>query len=117
MMDAIISKKTGEILAEVEVQPSKASPYECEGVIIDNKFPQEFLDLLSEFDNAVEEGMFGVLDGFEARIYEYAPMLQSSGKKIFQLKIEGSRISFFLKYPSGKGYLDDFPDIRKKSGS
>lgn len=108
--DFIVSGKTGETFAEITIQVDEKFKYGYEGVILKNTFPKVFIDLLKEFDKRVDEGAFGALDDIENDIYAYIPMLKFMNTRVYQVKINDNKISFFTKYPTGKGFIDEFPE-------
>ncbi|MFC4158653.1 hypothetical protein [Chitinimonas lacunae] len=110
MQDFIVSGKTGEVYAEVDIFEDDSMAHFYGGEILDYRFPAELANLVAAYDEAVNTMTLGTLDELESKIYAYDLRLKEMGCKIFDLYIEDKElVTFFTKYPSGDGFLDDYP--------
>jgi hypothetical protein len=111
MRDWIISGRTGEIYAEIDFIKNEAIDYFHSGKIVSYLIPNELAELIDEYDELVSGCVLTLLDEVEEKIYQYDLRLKLLGIKIFGVSIkEKNMIEFFTKYPTGKGFLDDYPN-------
>lgn len=110
MRDWIISDKTGETYAEVEIRRDERIDYFYTGEIVQYKFPSDLANLIDEYSELVSACVLSLLDEVEEKIYSYDLKLKLLGTNIFSPCIkEKATITFFTKYPTGNGFLDDHP--------
>ncbi|MWP50402.1 MULTISPECIES: hypothetical protein [unclassified Gilliamella] len=109
--DYIISKRNNKILGFIEVYKDPKIPFLYSGKIIQNNFPKELVLMLDEYVNAVNDLTFSILDEIEEEISKYNLYLDNRNIKIFLPHIdeENQEISFYTKYPSSSGFLDNSP--------
>jgi hypothetical protein len=110
MRDWIVSGKTGEIYAEVDIRRDESMDYFYAGDILEYSFPSELSGLIDEYDELVSACVLSLLDEVEEKIYSYDLKLKVLDAKIFSLCIkEKATITFFTKYPTSKGFADNHP--------
>jgi hypothetical protein len=110
MKDWIISGKTGETYAEVEIRRDEGIDYFYVGEIVKYDFPSDLASLIDEYDELVNACVLSLLDEVEEKIYSYDLKLKVLGKRIFSLSIkEKLKITFFTKYPTSKGFVGNHP--------
>lgn len=109
--DYIISKENNKILGFIEVHKDPKIPFLYSGKIIQNNFPKELVLILDDYVNAVNDLIFSILDELEEDISKYNLYLDNRNVKIFLPHIdeENQEISFYIKYPSFNGFLDNYP--------
>ncbi len=107
MNDYILSNN--KEIAMIDVDKSNEHPFEYTGIILKNNFPDQLITLLNDFHKAIEEGTFSTVDEIETAIYNYNLRLKKAGIAIHHLVIKGNRISFYSKYPTGQGFVDERP--------
>ncbi|MEN7547383.1 hypothetical protein AAG747_05665 [Rapidithrix thailandica] len=108
--DYIISKKNNTIIAVIEIQSIDNDKVGYKAKLIENHFPKELLSLIGEFHKTVDSLEFSLLDSIESRIQAYQLYLRDLNLKIFDLLIEGQNISFYSKYPTANGFIDNYPE-------
>ena len=106
--DRIISKSTGSVVATIEIL-SIDSDNSYTARITEDKIPSKLKALIQDFNYLVDNFSLALLDDIEEKIQTYELYLENLGTKIFDLKIESDKISFLVKYPTAKGYIDDYP--------
>lgn len=114
--DSIYSKKLNRVLATVVLEKHPTTPYYYTGEIKENNVPEHLVKMIKKYTQAVNEMTFSVLDRIEYQIQEYEIVLLDNDIPIYQLGLDIKsigRISFFTKYPTGQGYLDEYPKILK----
>lgn len=84
--------------------------YSYKALILENHFSQEIMDVINEFWECVDTFSMSVLDDLEEKIIGYNFILKESKIKIFDIKFKGDYIIFYSKYPTHKGFIDDYPD-------
>lgn len=110
MKDFIVSGKTGETYAVVELRKDKNIEFFYEGDILEYQFPAILADLIDEHDELISGFSIALLDEVEEKIYEYELRLKLSNTKIFSPCIKEKKlITFFTKYPTSRGFVDDYP--------
>lgn len=110
MKDFIISGKNGKVYAEVDLHEHKTIKYSYTGLIVKNNFPDVITQLIIEHDELICGFSMILLDDVEERLYEFDLRLKILGKKIFSPSFkQGNLIEFFTKYPTSKGFIDDYP--------
>lgn len=110
MKDKIFSYAFSEIYAIVEYERVFDFDFYYEGIILESNFPQELVDVIDEYNQTVREVAISILDDIEVRFYSYDLRLEKNDSRIFDFEIQDTnKISFFGKYPSSQGFLDDFP--------
>lgn len=110
MRDWIVSGKTGETYAEVDIRRDESIDYCCVGEIIEYNFPSDLASLIDEYDELVNACVLSLLDEVEEKIYSYDLRLKMQDAKIFSPYIkEKATITFFTKCPTSKGFADDHP--------
>ncbi|MFM0738139.1 hypothetical protein PQQ51_12930 [Paraburkholderia xenovorans] len=108
MIDCIIGKD-GEIYAVIDYSPDAKVAHYFRGKIVDYVFTDELAALVDEYVALVDGMALSLLDDMESEIYGYGLRLKEAGVKIFGLEIKNKTdIVFFDKYPTGKGFLDEF---------
>ncbi len=111
MMDWIISGKTGEVYAEIDLLKVEKIDYFFSGKIIRHNMPDSLILLIKEYDELVAGCSLSLLDEVEESIYSYDLQLKLLKTRIFNLTIRGNlEIDFFTKYPTSKGFLDFYPN-------
>ena len=106
--DRIISKSTGSVVATIEIL-SIDSDNSYTARITDDKIPVKLKNLIQDFNAAVDNFSLAVVDHIEEEIQAYELYLEITDSKIFHLKIEDDKISFLVKYPTVRGFIDDYP--------
>lgn len=109
--DFIINAETNEVYAQVSVHTVEGSPYRYEGELLTDHFPAALIARIQEYDDAANEMLFTLLDDIEKEINKFHLALRDLKSKVFTLGIypDEGRITFYTKYPSGAGFLDDSP--------
>lgn len=111
MKDYIISFRDDESYALIEYSKCDRFDYYYEGFIIESTFPEEIIYLIEELNGIINDMAISLLDEIEKKLYSYDIGLKENGSRIFDIEIvDGNKISFFIKYPSSKGYLDKYPN-------
>ena len=111
MRDWIISGRTGEIYAEVDILKDERIDYFYSGKIIKYAMPNELMKLIDEYEELVSGCVISLLDEIEEEIYKYDLRLKLLNIKIFNVFIKDKNIiEFFTKYPTSKGFLDAYPN-------
>lgn len=110
MKDWIVSGKTGEVYAEVDIRENEGIEYCYTGEIVGYNFTSELADLIDEYDELVSKCALSLLDEVEEKIYSYDLKLRILDKRIFSPSIKQKKtITFFTKYPTGNGFVDTHP--------
>jgi hypothetical protein len=111
MRDWIISGRTGEIYAEVDILKDEKIEYFYCGSIIKSSMPNELVKLIDEYEELVSGCVISLLDEVEEEIYKYDLRLKLLNAKIFNVSIKYKNIiEFFTKYPTSKGFVDAYPN-------
>lgn len=92
------------------IQKHPEIEYYYEAKLIENLFPQELIDLCKDFYECVDSFSMVIADEIEDEIRKYQLRLKYNNTKIFRLEIKSDHVTFFTKYPTSKGFLDDYPD-------
>lgn len=109
----IKSNKVENVFVEINVTSEDRTHHEMTGVILENNFPEELIQSIYDFHQAIDEFAFSVVDIFEQEIQWYDLRLEPSGKRIFDVKLSGAEISFLTKFPTANGFLDEYPETIK----
>lgn len=110
-VDKIVSQKENTIYAYIEnICEYKGIEYYYEAKLIENSFPQELIDLCKDFYECVDSFSMVIADEIEDEIRKYQLRLKYNNTKIFRLEIKGDYVTFFTKYPTVNGFLDDYPE-------
>lgn len=110
MKDWIVSGKTGEMYAAVDIGGQDGMDFFYTGDIVQYNFPIELASLIDQYDELVRSCALTLLDEVEEKIYSYDLKLRILDKRIFSPSIKHkSTITFFTKYPTGKGFIDTHP--------
>jgi hypothetical protein len=68
------------------------------------------VELIVEHDELVRGFSMILLEDVEEKLYEFDMRLQILNKKIFSPRFKPDKtITFYTKYPTGKGFIDDYP--------
>lgn len=111
MIDYIFSNKLKKIVATIEFEKDSNIEYFYRGSIIQFNFPTELYDLIMESDDIIRQVAISFLDEVEEKIQEYDLRLKESNERIFCVVIKNKTyISFYIKYPTSRGFLDEYPD-------
>jgi hypothetical protein len=112
MKDNIIIKHPEvAILVTIEYEPEEGSPYYFIGEIISGVFPDIIKSLLIEQDELIDGCSLSLLVPVEEEIYAYGISLEKLNQPIFRIRLLGDTgISFFTKYPTSKGFVDNYPE-------
>ena len=105
----IKSNKVENVFVHINVTSENKARYEMTGVILENNFPEELIQSIYDFHQAIDEFSFSVVDIFEEEIQWYDLRLEPSGKRIFDVKLNGTEISFLTKFPTANGFVDEYP--------
>ncbi|MCY0910639.1 hypothetical protein [Massilia antarctica] len=109
MKDFIISGKSGEVYAEVELHKDETIEYFYIAHIVKDSFPDVVVQLIVEHDELVRGFSMILLDDVEEKLYEYDMRLQGLNKKIFSPCFKMDKIiTSYTKYPTGNGFMDDY---------
>lgn len=110
MKDWIVSYRDKERYALITYEKIDKFDHYYEGVIIESDFPKEVVFLINECNSIIDEMAISLLDEIEKELYSYDIRLEKNRSKIFDIQFtDESKISFFTKYPSSRGYLDKYP--------
>lgn len=83
--------------------------YFYKALIIENKFSEKLNNLINEYWECIDLFSMSLADDAENEIKSYNLVLKESNTKIFDIEIKNEIVTFFLKYPTSKGFLDDYP--------
>jgi hypothetical protein len=109
MIDRILSKH-GEVIAVIDYRADEDIPYCFSARILENRFPQELVALIDEYNSLVDEGALSLLDEVEERIYAYGLRLTEREEKLFCIRLDDeASMWFFTRYPTGGGFASDYP--------
>lgn len=109
--DSIISQSKGEQYAIIgEIREDSEIKYYYSAKLLVNNFPQELVNLCNEFYECVDTFSMVIADDIENEIKEYQLKLEHNDMKIFRLEIKKDYITFFIRYPTHNGFLDDYPE-------
>jgi hypothetical protein len=109
MIDSIVGKD-GKIYAIVEFYPDSHVAHCFRGKVIEYMFPDDLAELIQEYTELVDGMVLSVLDEIEEKIYGYGLKLRGMNVLVFNLELKNKTdIIFFDKYPTGNGFVDEFP--------
>ena len=111
LFDCIINGVSGQQYAQIEVSKHpKIENYYC-GKIVENHFPDDLINLTIEYYYSANECIFSVLDAILKKISIYKLTLRDRNIEIYIPFIdrEASEITFYTKFPTGNGYLENEP--------
>lgn len=110
-VDKIVSQEENTIYAYIEnICEYKGIEYYYEARLVKNMFPAKLMDLCREFYECIDAFSPILADEIESQIKQYRLKLKDNNLPIFRLEIHKDYISFFVKYPTVNGFLDDYPE-------
>jgi hypothetical protein len=83
--------------------------YFYKALIVENNFSMEIKNVIKEYWECVDLFSISLSDELEERLKEYNFVLEYSDIKIFDIELKENYVTFFLKYPTSKGFLDTYP--------
>ncbi|NGZ77664.1 hypothetical protein [Saccharibacillus alkalitolerans] len=109
MKDYIVSRSRNERYAEIEYEPAEELDYYFRGKMIQNRIPDRLAWLLNEHDELIRHFVMTLLDDVEEEISTYDLRLETSGERVFDLQVDGERMTFFTRYNTSDGVLERYP--------
>jgi len=94
------------IIADVEQQDKE---YFFKALVVEDHLSQKIKNIIREYWECVNLFSITILDDLEDILNGYNFMLQKPGIKIFNIELKGDYVTYFVKYPTAKGYMDDYP--------
>jgi hypothetical protein len=91
-----------------DIQKHPEIEYYYKATLIENLFPQELIDLCKDFYECVDSFSMIIADEIEDEIKKYQLRLKYNNVKIFRLEIKSDYVTFYTKYPTSKGFFDDY---------
>jgi hypothetical protein len=77
--------------------------------ILENNFSIELNNLINEYWKCVDSFSISLADYIESEIKKYNLIFKNSKVKIFDIEIKNGYVTFFIKYPTSSGFLNDYP--------
>ena len=109
--DKIISEEENSVYAYIEnICEYKSIEYYYEARLVKRMFPPKLINLCREFCICINEFSPILADEIESQIRQYRLKLENNNLPIFRLEIHKDYITFFVKYPTEKGFLDTYPE-------
>ncbi|MDP9604414.1 hypothetical protein EJP69_09140 [Variovorax gossypii] len=109
MIDRIVSKH-GEVFAVIDYRADEDVPYCFSARVLENRFPQELVALIDEYNSLVDDGVLSLLDDVEEQIYAYGLRLIDLDEKLFCIRLDDeTSMWFFTRYPTAGGFVSDYP--------
>ncbi len=107
--DNIISQTSGSELALIEdIKKDPNIEYYYKATLTENNLPQELVDLCRDYYECVDSFSMILADEIEDKIKNYKLRLKRNNVKIFGLEIKENYVTFFIKYPTVDGFIDDY---------
>lgn len=109
MIDRILSKH-GEVIAVIDYRADEDIPYCFFARVLENRFPQELVALIDEYNGLVDDCVLSLLDEVEQRIQAYGLRLAERDEKLFSIRLDNEAfMRFCTRYPTGHGFMPDYP--------
>jgi len=107
-MDYIISPTKGDyaLINHIEAIPSIAYCYRAQ--LIENSLSEALITLCKKYQECMDTFSILLADEIERQISEYQLCLKYNNSKLFDLKIYDHYVTFFTKYRTADGLLDDY---------
>ena len=106
--DYIISPTKGDyaLIDHIEAIPSVAYCYRAR--LIENFLSEALITLCKEYQECIDTFSILLADEIEREINAYQLCLKYNNSKLFDLKIYDHYLTFFTKYRTADGLLDDY---------
>ena len=108
--DRIISRAYNEEYALVEIEKVENISYCYKATLLANSFPQKLVDHMKEWTECVDTFAMSLIDEITEEIKVYDLWLAENNVRIFNIEMKDSFVTFFTKFPTAKGFLDDYPE-------
>ena len=107
--DCIVSLNCKNEYLKITIMAKEEQQYFYKALIVEDHFSQKLKDLIGELWECVDLFSMSLVDDLEEEIKKYNLVLQKSKTKIFSVELKNDCVTFFSKYPTSNGFLDDYP--------
>lgn len=106
--DYIISPTKGDFALIHEINEVCGTLYSYKAILIENSLSVRLIELCIEYQECINSFSIILADEIEKEISTYQLCLKYNKIKVFDLKVYDSYVTFFTKYRTADGFLNDY---------
>ena len=108
--DCIVSQNPENGYLTIENSMLQDQEYLYKAQIAEDRLSAEVKKTICEYWECVDTFSLTLLDDIEETIKSYDFKLQRANIKVFNIEIIGKYVTYYVKYPSSTGYLNEYPN-------